>query len=66
MKRYEVLWYVGQNEKDALQGDIYTKEFSTKQAALNYYEKHKNDCGCFGWWVTKRNAYGDVVEDYIF
>lgn len=67
MKRYEVLWYVGATEQEAmLGGNIYTKEFSTKKQALNYYEKHKNDAGCFGWLVTKRNSDWEIVEDIIY
>ena len=61
MKRFETSWYTGtwQNE------EFHAKECSTKQAALNYYEKHKNDAGTFDWAVNKRNAYWEIVEDYI-
>lgn len=61
MKRFELLWYV-----DKKQSDYQTKEFSTKQALLNYYEKHKNDCDKFFFWGTKRNCNGEVVEDIIY
>lgn len=60
MKKFEVLWYVkGIN-------DPKTKEFSSKKAALNYYEKHKDDKGCHGWWVTKRDEDWFVLEDIIY
>lgn len=60
MKKYEVLWYVEGCD------DPKTKEFSTKQAALNYYMKHRKDKGCYGWWVTKRDKDWYVVEDIVY
>lgn len=59
MKRFEALWYTGtwQNE------EFHSKEFSTRQALLNFIKKHKNDEGTHGWWGTKRNIDWDVVED---
>lgn len=63
MKRFEVLWYVG--EKDTF-GDYETKDFSTLQAAMNFYNKHKDDQDKYGWWVTKRNSNWEVIEDYVY
>ena len=60
MKRFELLWYV-----DEKQSDYETKEFSTKQALLNFYEKHKNDYNKFFFCGTKRNSNWEVVEDII-
>ena len=65
---YEVLWYNGNTEEEALhKGDYDTKTFASKQSALNYYEKHKNDANKFGWWVTKRYTDdGTVADDIIY
>lgn len=60
MKRYEVLWYTSPE-----MCDYQTKEFSTRQAALNFYNEHKDDENKFGWWVTKRDKNWYVVEDII-
>lgn len=57
---YEVLWYY------EVDGDCDFKEFKTRKQALQFYEKHKNDCDKFGFWVTKRNADGEVLEDIIY
>ena len=59
MKRFEVLWY----EKGDT--DPKFKECSTKQAALNYYNKIKDNPNYYGFWVTKRNSDWEVVEEYI-
>ena len=59
--KYECLWY-----RDPELNDTVTKEFSTKKAALNFYEKHKNDPDKFGWWVTKRDEDWYAVEDLIW
>ena len=59
MKRYEALWYTDEKLEN-----YETKEFSTLQALLNFYNKHKDDPNCFEWWLTKRNMYWEVVEDY--
>lgn len=61
MYKYEVLWYTGPD-----MNDYRTKEFSTKQAAMNFYNKHKDDDDKFGWWVTKRDEDWYVVEDYVY
>ncbi len=65
--RFEVLWYKGQTEEEALRnGDIQTKVFYTKKQALAFYEQHKNDTDKYGWWVTHRNADWEVIEDIIY
>ena len=56
MKSYEALWYYEDDSYD-------TAEFSTKQALLNFYKKHKNDPDKSGWWLTKRNKDWEVIED---
>ena len=64
---YEVLWYNGASKEDALQkGDYDTKSFRTRKAAMNYYNKHKNDTNKFGWWVTYRDANGCILDDLIY
>lgn len=65
MKRYEVLWYEGPTEYAAMQDDPYTEEFKTRDEALDFYEKHKDDANKFGWWVTKRDSDWFVIEDII-
>ena len=57
--KYEVLWYTDPDTYE-------TKEFSSRKAAMNYYEKHKDDDGKFGWWVTKRDEDWFVVEDLVY
>ena len=56
MKHYEALWYYEDGNYD-------TAEFSTEQALLNFYKKHKNDTDKSGWWLTKRNNDWEVIED---
>ena len=63
---YEVLWYEGSTEEEALEHDYHYEEFTTRKEAMNYYNKHKNDSGKFGWLVTKRNEYGEIIEDIIY
>ena len=63
---YEVLWYPRINENGNYDGDPISREFKTKKAALNYYEKHKDDEGCFGWWVTQRDEDGCVLDDLVY
>lgn len=65
MKRYEVLWYEGPTEYVAMHDDPHTKEFKTREEALDFYEKHKDDTDKFGWWVTKRDSDWSVIEDII-
>lgn len=59
---YEVLYYTSVD----MMGDPIFKEFKTRKQALNFYEQHKNDNDKFGWWVTKRDQDGYVVEDIIY
>ena len=61
MKRFEALWYT-----DKELTNYETKEFSTREALLNFYRKHKNEPDRYDWWLTKRNAYWEVVEDIEF
>lgn len=69
-KYYEALWYYkeeGQTEEMAFQfGDTDSKEFRTKKQAIAFYEKHKADTDKCGWWVTKRDDDGYVLEDIIY
>lgn len=58
-KPYEVLWY-------DLGNNVHTKTFSTEEAAMAYYEKHKDDDLKWGWWVTKRDKDWNVLEDLVF
>ena len=37
-----------------------------KKQALSYYELHKNDPDRCGWWVTKRDEDGCVIDDIIY
>lgn len=66
MNKYEVLWY----EVDALTnratGDPFTKEFRTHNAAMNFYNRHKEDVDKCDWWVTKRDKDGYVIEDLVY
>lgn len=56
MKKFECLWY----KKD----EVFTKEFSTKQALFNFYKKIKNVKTYHDFWLTKRDSDWAVVEDY--
>ena len=58
MKRYEALWYIDESLET-----YETKEFSTRQALLNFYNKNKNEINHYGWWLTKRNSNWEVIED---
>lgn len=58
---YECLWYETQELENAN-----FQSFRTKKQALDFYEKHRNDEDKFGWWVTKRDKYDDVIEDIIY
>lgn len=67
---YEVLWY-NKEENESVEnsmqnGDIDCKEFKTKKQALAYYEKHKSDNDKCGWWVTKRDKDGFVIDDIVY
>lgn len=67
---YEALWYYkteDQTENEAMQfGDIDSKEFRSSKQALTYYEKHKDDPDKCGWWVTKRDEDGCVIDDLVY
>ena len=63
--KFEVLWYEGDNAEDALRGDYHSKEFSTEQAAMRFYEKSKGDSDKYGFWVTERDSDWDVVRDIV-
>lgn len=63
--KFEVLWYEGDNAEDALQGDYHSKEFSSEQAAMRFYEKSKDDANKYGFWVTERDSDWDVVRDIV-
>ncbi len=63
---YEVLWYEGKDIDSALSTDYVYEEFTTYQKAISYYHQHKNDENKYGWLVTKRNEYGEIVETYIY
>ncbi len=62
MKMYEVLWF---EDHDGLIQDMFDKSFQTKRQALNYYEKHKNDVGKYGWVVSKRDYRWRPIEFYV-
>lgn len=59
---FEVLWFM---DHDGLIEDWFTKEFQTKKQAIDYYQRHKNDHGKYGWLVTKRDHEWRPVETYI-
>lgn len=63
---YEVLWYEGKNEREAMQGDFKTKEFKTESQAMAFYRSIKNDNGKFAFWVTGRSSDGDVLKDLVY
>ena len=62
---FEVLWYKGRNEKEALENDFEYIEFPDRKEAMSYYKKHRKDKNKFGWLVTKRNEWGEIIEDII-
>ena len=62
MEFYEVMWF---SNHDGIIEDCFTLEFKTKDEALSYYSKHKDDKDKYGWKVTKRNERLDVLECYI-
>lgn len=63
MKRFEVLRYETTDVEEAC---LMTEDFSTLKAAMNFYEKNKNDSKKFGWFITKRNSNWEIVETYIY
>ena len=58
MKRFEMLWYPNED----CNGDYITKDFSTHQAMMNFYKKHKENK--FNILLTRRNADWCILEDY--
>lgn len=58
---YEVLWYTLPKLSN-----YETRTFKSKKAALNFYNKHKDDVDKWEWWVTKRDEEGYVIEDIIY
>lgn len=60
--RFEVLWYEGPTEFDAVMDDFHTKEFYTRKKALAFYEKHRNDENKYLWMVSHRNANWKIIE----
>ena len=63
--KFEVLWYEGDNEEDAMQHDPITKEFDYETDAKDFYKFIKDDEGKFGFWVTERDPDWKVVKDII-
>ena len=64
--RFEVLWYEGPAEFDAVRGDYRTKEFYTRKKALAFYEKHRNDENKYLWLVTHRDANWVIIETIVW
>lgn len=62
MKMYEVMWFV---DHDDIKEDWFTKEFQTKKQAIQFYEKHKDDKGKYGWIVSKRDHEWRPIEVYV-
>ena len=59
MKCFEILWY---EEEDGMD-DYITKEFSTYQAMINFYNKHK--AAMYDVLLTRRStADWHIIEDY--
>lgn len=64
---YEVLWYERDIYADMYEDELVeTKEFKSKKAALNFYNKHKHDKEKYGWWITKRDEGNNILEDIIY
>ena len=57
---YECLWY-----EDKELNNPQFKEFKTRKQALAFAAKHKDEPNHYGWWVTKRDSDGEVVEHII-
>ena len=56
---YEVRWYLDENDKDKYE----YREFESKKAMHNFYEKHKADKGKINYELTYRNKYGEFLKD---
>ena len=59
---YEVRWYLDEMDKDKYE----YREFASKKAMHNFYEKHKSDKGKFNYELTYRNKYGEFLKDISF
>ncbi len=51
MKQYELSWYG------------HSKNFTSKEAALRFYCKHKNDADKKVWYLVKRDYNLSIIED---
>ena len=59
---YEVMWFM---DHDDLIQDDFEETFESAEAALKYYNEHKNDAGKYGWKVTKRGKGFKILKYYI-
>ena len=59
---YEARWYLDETNKDKYE----YREFASKKAMHNFYEKHKADKGKFNYELTYRNKYGEFLKDISF
>lgn len=66
MKRFEVLWYGGKTEKEASDSDCETEEFGTRNSAMKFFNKHKDDEDKWNFMVTHRDADWCIVEDIVY
>ena len=66
MYYYEVLWYEGKTEEEAMQGDPKTAQFHSRLSAIDYYSVKKLELNRWGWWITKRNQDDEILEDIIY
>ena len=58
---YEARWYLDETNKDKYE----YREFASKKAMHNFYEKHKKNKGKFNWELTYRNKYGEFLKDTL-
>lgn len=63
--KFEVLWYEGPSEEEAMKGDYQTKEFDNEKDAMDYYNFTKDDEGKYGFWVTERDENWEVVKNLV-
>lgn len=63
---YSVLWYNEIDENGNPQGDFEEREFQTKNKAMIFYNKHKNDKDKFSFLVTKRDEDGFIIDDIVW
>ena len=59
---YEVMWFM---DHDGLIQDDFEETFDSAEAAMKYYEEHKNDEAKYGWKVTKRGYGFKILKYYI-